>query len=58
MSQLKLPKKRGTFVELRNGLVNISPIGRNCSQKEREEFEEYDKKHHIRSDMISHLGQK
>jgi len=27
----KMFKDRGTFVELRNGLVNISPIGRNCN---------------------------
>ncbi len=34
---------RGTFVEFRNGMINISPIGRNCSQDEREAFEKYDK---------------
>ena len=34
---------RGTFVEFRSGLINISPIGRNCSQEERDEFEKYDK---------------
>ncbi len=34
---------RGTFIEFRNGLINICPIGRNCSQEERVEFFEYDK---------------
>lgn len=34
--------KRGTFVEFRKGMLNVSPIGRNCSQQEREEFEKYD----------------
>lgn len=34
---------RGTFIEFRNGMFNVSPIGRNCSQEEREEFEKYDK---------------
>lgn len=34
---------RGTFVEFRNGLINVSPIGRNCSQEERIAFNEYDK---------------
>ena len=24
-------------------MLNVSPIGRNCSQEEREEFEKYDK---------------
>ena len=27
---IKLPKKRGTFVEYRNGMLNFSPIGRAC----------------------------
>ena len=34
---------RGTFVEFRNGMINVSPIGRNCSYPERLEFEKYDK---------------
>ena len=32
----------GTFIEFRNGMLNISPIGRNCSQSERDEYEKYD----------------
>ena len=34
---------RGTFIEFRSGLINVSPIGRNCTQAERDEFEKYDK---------------
>lgn len=34
---------RGTFIEFRSGMINVSPIGRNCSQEERDEFERYDK---------------
>lgn len=34
---------RGTFIEFRNGMLNISPIGRSCSQQERIEFLELDK---------------
>lgn len=34
---------RGTFIEFRSGMLNVSPIGRNCSQEERDEFERYDK---------------
>lgn len=34
---------RGTFIEFRMGMLNVSPIGRNCSQEERDEFERYDK---------------
>ena len=32
----------GTFIEFRNGMLNVSPIGRNCSQEERDEFEHFD----------------
>jgi len=28
-------------------MLNVSPIGRNCSQQEREDFEQYDKVHHV-----------
>ena len=31
-----IPVKRGTFIEFRNGMLNVSPIGRNCSQAERD----------------------
>lgn len=34
---------RGTFIEFRNGMLNISPIGRSCTQEERIEFSEIDK---------------
>lgn len=34
---------RGTFIEFRNGMLNISPIGRNCTVEERMEFSEIDK---------------
>lgn len=41
ISNIKLPKKRGTFIEFRNGMINVSPIGRNASIEERNEFEAY-----------------
>ena len=31
LSETVVPVKRGNFIELRNGMVNISPSGRNCS---------------------------
>ncbi|KAG5606774.1 hypothetical protein H5410_028266 [Solanum commersonii] len=34
---------KGTFIEFRSGMINVSPIGMNCSQEERNEFEKYDK---------------
>uniref|UniRef100_A0A8D1AX36 Phosphomannomutase n=1 Tax=Sus scrofa TaxID=9823 RepID=A0A8D1AX36_PIG len=39
-----IAKIKGTFIEFRNGMLNVSPIGRSCSQEERIEFYELDKK--------------
>lgn len=39
IADLKLPRKRGTFVEFRSGMINVSPVGRNASVEERREFE-------------------
>lgn len=55
IAELRIPQKRGTFIEFRTGMLNISPIGRNCSQAERDAFEEYDKEHKVRRGMIEHL---
>lgn len=55
ISELQLPFKRGTFVEFRTGMINVSPVGRNCSKKEREQFYEYDSEHHIREKFIQAL---
>ena len=51
-ADLDIPKKRGTFIEFRNGLINVCPIGRNCTQEERMEFFEYDKEHKIREKFV------
>ncbi|KAG9262132.1 phosphomannomutase 2 [Astyanax mexicanus] len=55
MAKIKLPKKRGTFIEFRNGMLNVSPIGRSCSQQERIEFFELDKKEKIREKFVAVL---
>lgn len=55
IANIKLPKKRGTFIEFRNGMLNVSPIGRSCSQEERIEFYELDKKEHIRQKFVADL---
>ncbi|KAE8701008.1 Phosphomannomutase [Hibiscus syriacus] len=41
IADLDIPIKRGTFIEFRSGMLNVSPIRRNCSQEERDEFEKY-----------------
>jgi len=55
IADLDLPVKRGTFIEFRNGMVNISPIGRNASIQERNEFEIYDKTANVRRDFVTAL---
>ncbi|XP_006009321.1 phosphomannomutase 2 [Latimeria chalumnae] len=58
MSKIKLPKKRGTFIEFRNGMLNVSPIGRSCTQQERIEFYELDQKENIREEFVADLRRK
>lgn len=41
-ADIDIPVKRGTFIEFRNGMLNVSPVGRNCSQEERDAFEKFD----------------
>ena len=36
-------------------MLNVSPIGRNCTQEEREEFEKYDKGAGVRQAMVEVL---
>lgn len=33
---------RGTFIEFRNGMLNVCPVGRSCTQEERIEFNALD----------------
>ena len=55
---LDIPIKRGTFVEFRNGMINVSPIGRNASVAERNEYQKYDLEHKIRETMVGVLREK
>merc|ERR1711937_219329 len=55
IADLDIPVKRGTFLEYRNGMMNISPIGRNCSREERDAFEKYDHEHKIRETFVAAL---
>eukprot|EP00916_Digyalum_oweni_P015021 GHVL01024526.1.p2 GENE.GHVL01024526.1~~GHVL01024526.1.p2 ORF type:complete len:109 (+),score=16.56 GHVL01024526.1:233-559(+) len=43
IADLDIPIKRGTFIEYRTGMLNFSPIGRNCSYAERIAFNTLDK---------------
>lgn len=52
LSKMDIPIKRGTFIEYRNSMINISPIGRNCSREERNEFFKLDKEKKHREKMV------
>lgn len=43
------------FIEYRNGMLNVSPIGRACSRSERNDFEAWDKQSKCRETMVSVL---
>ncbi|KAL9257998.1 Phosphomannomutase-like protein [Drosera capensis] len=58
VADLEIPIKRGTFIEFRSGMLNVSPIGRNCSQEERDDFQKYEKIHNIRGKMVEILREK
>lgn len=58
IAELDIPVKRGTFIELRTGMVNICPIGRNCSYEERLEFSKLDQQNGIRAKMVEAFNQK
>ncbi|OAA43230.1 phosphomannomutase [Metarhizium rileyi] len=55
LSDLDVPVKRGTFVEFRNGMINVSPLGRNASTQERHDFEVYDRQHGVRRAFVQAL---
>eukprot|EP00980_Cylindrotheca_fusiformis_P025858 scaffold14741_cov135-Cylindrotheca_fusiformis.AAC.8 len=52
LADLDLPVKRGTFIEFRSGMFNISPIGRNCSREERNDYEKFDLANDVRKKMV------
>ena len=58
IADLDIPVKRGTFIEYRNGMINVSPIGRNASVVERDEYEKFDKEHKIRETFVQALREK
>ncbi|KAJ2752053.1 Phosphomannomutase 1 [Coemansia nantahalensis] len=55
IADLDIPQKRGTFVEFRQGMINVSPVGRNCSRDERNNYERYDLEHKVRERFVAAL---
>ncbi|KZT70715.1 eukaryotic phosphomannomutase [Daedalea quercina L-15889] len=58
IADMDIPIKRGTFIEFRNGMINVSPIGRNATFQERYDFEAYDKEHRVREAFVKVLREK
>ncbi|KAH8884441.1 eukaryotic phosphomannomutase [Thozetella sp. PMI_491] len=58
IADLDIPVKRGTFIEFRNGMVNVSPIGRNASNQERLDFLKYDEEHKVREPFVEKLRER
>lgn len=56
LSKIDCPTKTGTFIEYRSGMLNICPVGRACSQIEREQFEAYDNENNVRKYLIENIN--
>ena len=52
LSEVKIPIKRGNFIDFRNGMINVCPIGRQCTYDERLAFNKYDEENLVRVKMI------
>jgi len=50
--------KTGRHYEERTGMINFSIVGRNATMKERKEYEEYDKEHREREQIVAKLSKK
>ncbi|GAO13793.1 uncharacterized protein UV8b_03975 [Ustilaginoidea virens] len=58
VADLDVPVKRGTFVEFRNGMINVSPVGRNASVQERNDFEQFDRGAGVRKKFVAALRER
>jgi phosphomannomutase len=55
LAKIKLPFKRGNFVEMRRGMLNVSPCGRSVSREERAAFFEFDRTAGVRQQLLETL---
>ena len=58
LSKVECPVKTGTFIESRTGMINISPIGRTCTQEQRDNFDKLDVIHNYRKNLIKEISNK
>ena len=57
LAKLDIPIKRGNFIDCRNGLLSISPIGRCCSLSERMRFIDYEDVAKTREIFIKYINE-
>lgn len=55
LSDIDIPVRTGTFIEFRNGMINVSPVGRNASTAQRNEFEKFDLENKVREKLVNAL---
>jgi len=48
----RIPVVRGTHIEFRRGMINVSPIGRNATIQERKDFNKFDIEHGVRKRFV------
>eukprot|EP01101_Sappina_pedata_P012385 TRINITY_DN84_c0_g1_i1.p1 TRINITY_DN84_c0_g1~~TRINITY_DN84_c0_g1_i1.p1 ORF type:complete len:260 (+),score=121.20 TRINITY_DN84_c0_g1_i1:311-1090(+) len=58
LAQLDLPVKRGTFIDFRTGLINVSPAGRFLSKQDRATWVAFDEAHRVREKMVRAVKEK
>eukprot|EP01104_Vermistella_antarctica_P001005 TRINITY_DN1107_c0_g1_i1.p1 TRINITY_DN1107_c0_g1~~TRINITY_DN1107_c0_g1_i1.p1 ORF type:complete len:668 (-),score=198.09 TRINITY_DN1107_c0_g1_i1:375-2378(-) len=58
IAKLRLPVKRGLFVDFRTGLVNVSPAGRNLNKEERAKWVAFDEENGVRRTMVAAMKER
>ena len=53
LSEIDCPVKRGVFIETRNSMINVCPVGRSCTREERLEFFNFDKENKVREKLVA-----
>ena len=51
LERSKYPYRYGNHIEKRDGAINFSTIGRNCTQEQREHYDAWDKEHQERKEF-------
>ncbi len=55
LASIDCPVRTGTFIERRNCMLNVSPVGRACTQEQRDAFEAWDHEAGARKSLVERL---